>query len=98
VRISRVQNQSSASTSRTDRIARRVVRYYMALRLSVAAAAPELLSATGRQTPAPIVRISPAHAGAWDARECLDAGGRPTVVTVPLTAPGVRHGSAIALN
>lgn len=93
-----MQNQSPASIPRTDRIAGRVVRYYMALRLSVAAAAPELLSASGRDTPAPIVRISPAHAGVWDARECLLSGGRPAVITVPLTAPGVRRDSVIALN
>jgi len=70
----------------------------MALRLSAAAASPELLGKRFVDAPAPIVRVSPSHAGAWDVRECLIAGGQPAIITVPLSAPGVRHGSTISLN
>ena len=93
-----MRDQSRSSSSNINWLAGGLVRYYMALRLSVAAAAPELLGRNSTDAPTPIVRISPAHSGAWDDRECLVAGGHLAVITVPLNAPGVRPGSTIALN
>lgn len=93
-----MRNSSRASSLSANRLAGSLVRYYMALRLSAAAAAPELLGKNIIDPPAPIVRISPSHAGAWDDRECLIADGQPAIITVPLSAPGVRHGSTMSLN
>lgn len=89
---------TTLTKARSRRVAGRLVRYYMALRLSAAAASASPLPTTVRADPAPIVRIAPAHAGAWDERECVEVDGVPAALTIPLTTTGVSRGSTLSPN
>jgi hypothetical protein len=95
--VARVGTQQTVM-SRRRQLAGRLVRYYMAVRLSAAAASPTPIPGLYRPDPAPIVRVTPAQSGQWDTRECIDIDGAPAALTIPLNTAGVRRGSALGLN
>lgn len=67
------------------RAAQFALRYYLALRVSAATAAPAVFTLEYYDPPAPIVRTHPAAMlGRWDERELVSGGANGYVITTGL--------------
>lgn len=81
------------------RAARLALRYYLALRVSAAAATPAVFSLEQYEPPPPIVRTQPAvMRGGWDERELALHGAHHFIITTKLDLASKNRALVITNN